>query len=46
MRIVTLLFMAGLVLNGCGVKPSTVEPPPGASQEPFPKTYPRPDNAQ
>jgi len=42
-----LLFMfvcfgLGFGLSGCGIKPSSVEPPEGSIQRPFPATYPNP----
>lgn len=38
------LFLATALLCGCGVKPSVVEPPQGAEQDHFPRTYPDPAN--
>jgi len=29
-------------LSGCGIKPGSVEPPPGAEDRVFPRTYPDP----
>ena len=29
-----------LPLSGCGIKPSSVDPPPGAENLKFPRTYP------
>lgn len=39
------IVVAGLMsmaLTGCGVKPSTLSPPPGADERNFPRTYPDP----
>jgi len=30
------------VLSGCGIKPDSLEPPPGAEEKVFPRTYPDP----
>lgn len=35
-----LLSMAGVV--SCGIKPSDVDPPPGAERAAWPATYPNP----
>lgn len=35
-----LTFTALMVLSGCGVKPSRLDPPPGAEDRTFPNTYP------
>lgn len=46
MRItVVSLMLAMVLLTGCGVKPSAVDPPAGTekgAKDPFPKTYPDP----
>ncbi|MCB9991691.1 MAG: hypothetical protein H6867_10055 [Rhodospirillales bacterium] len=31
-----------LSLSSCGIKPDSVEPPPGAESKEFPRTYPDP----
>lgn len=36
------VFGASLVLAGCGIKPDTLDPPPGAEGKVFPRTYPDP----
>ncbi len=45
MRLMLLLSVGvalTLCLNGCGIKPSQVDPPSGADKSTFPKTYPDP----
>lgn len=36
------LLALSMALGACGVKPSQVEPPPGAEENHFPATYPDP----
>ena len=41
----TLFALCGvmlLFLGACGIKPSNVEPPDGATNDTFPQTYPNP----
>lgn len=33
-------LLATLLIAACGIKPSKLDPPPGAENTPFPKTYP------
>lgn len=40
-RIVLSLCMA-VLLTGCGVKPVSVDPPPGVKKDTFPRVYPDP----
>lgn len=42
MKIIVLSLCATLLLAGCGVKPSNIDPPPGVSKNAFPKVYPDP----
>ncbi len=35
-----LALLATLVITGCGIKPTNLEPPSGADKKDFPKTYP------
>ncbi len=39
---IALGVLVSITLAGCGVKPSTLSPPPGAENETFPRTYPDP----
>ena len=43
MRILTLLFLIGFGLAGCGIKPGEVAPPSGDDDKPYPATYPNPN---
>ena len=42
MKIIVLSLCATLLLAGCGVKPTKVDPPPGITHDSFPKVYPDP----
>jgi hypothetical protein len=42
MKITVLSLCLALLLAGCGVKPSKVDPPAGVTHDTFPKTYPDP----
>lgn len=42
MRAAAALLAAAAVLAACGVKPQDVDPPPGAREGMFPRTYPNP----
>ncbi len=45
MRLIIMSLYLTLTLaavNGCGIKPSKVEPPAGTEKDYFPKTYPAP----
>ena len=42
MKIIVLSLCATLLLAGCGVKPTKVDPPAGVQKDTFPKTYPDP----
>lgn len=35
-----LPLLSILLIGGCGIKPSKLEPPAGADKHDFPKTYP------
>jgi hypothetical protein len=37
---ITLALLSATSLGGCGVKPGSVDPPPGAEQQVYPETYP------
>ena len=37
------LMCIALLLSGCGIKPSHVEPPNGAENSTFPNVYPNPE---
>lgn len=37
-----VLIALSTALTGCGIKPGSVEPPPGAEDRVFPRTYPDP----
>jgi hypothetical protein len=37
------LLLLSMLTAACGVKPSHVDPPPGAENTDFPRTYPAPD---
>ncbi|HEU0117469.1 MAG TPA: hypothetical protein VFR09_02445 [Alphaproteobacteria bacterium] len=39
-RQIACLIALGLVLTGCGKKPGHVDPPLGADETAFPRTYP------
>jgi len=39
---VAALLLLVLPLGACGKKPDQVDPPPGAEQSTFPRTYPDP----
>ncbi|QQG37488.1 MAG: hypothetical protein HYS17_08770 [Micavibrio aeruginosavorus] len=44
-RLSLYIVLAGLMsmgLCGCGVKPDSLSPPPGAEETVFPRTYPDP----
>lgn len=41
-RILLLLFSV-FVIVGCGIKPSSVEPPEDSNGTPYPATYPNPN---
>ena len=34
------------LLGGCGIKPSSLQPPSGDKAKPFPSTYPHPDTIE
>lgn len=34
------IVVAALLLSSCGIKPDSLEPPPGAENKTFPRTYP------
>lgn len=34
------VLMLSVPVMACGVKPDSMEPPPGAEDTPFPRTYP------
>lgn len=38
-----VLSILSMPLGGCGIKPESVDPPPGAEDTVFPATYPAPD---
>ena len=38
-----LCVLSVLALCGCGIKPSSVEPPPGKESSSFPNQYPAPE---
>lgn len=40
MKQIMLLALAGVLLAGCGVKPGSVDAPPGQEDVKFPRTYP------
>lgn len=40
MRKFTILVMGIALLAGCGIKPSSVDPPEGANEGDFPRVYP------
>ncbi len=40
MKNLVILFLGCIILGGCGVKPNRVDPPVGAEQSEFPRTYP------
>lgn len=37
------ILMLTFALCACGIRPSQVDPPPGAEKLKFPRTYPDPD---
>lgn len=37
------LLLLSMVLGGCGIKPQTLDAPPGSENIVFPQTYPAPD---
>ncbi|MGH1397890.1 MAG: hypothetical protein ACRBCT_01620 [Alphaproteobacteria bacterium] len=37
-----LSFLSLITLSGCGIKPSSLEPPEGSAPRPFPRDYPAP----
>lgn len=41
----TLCLFSLLLMTACGIKPGSVDAPPGAEDRPFPRTYPAPDPA-
>ena len=41
-RVLAVFFLLFLPLCACGKKPNQVDPPPGAEETVFPKTYPDP----
>ncbi len=40
--VVLLALALSGILSACGKKPSEVDPPPGVTNDTFPKTYPDP----
>lgn len=40
LTVLCLSLSAIVFLSGCGVKPSRLDPPPGAEDSEFPNTYP------
>ena len=42
MKKIICMFMVVLCLSACGVKPKDVDPPKGAEDSHFPRTYPDP----
>jgi hypothetical protein len=36
------ILLLSLPLSGCGIRPSVVDPPPGAAKLTFPRAYPDP----
>jgi hypothetical protein len=43
MKKLTLALLISCTLAGCGIKPSSVEPPEGSEGTVFPRTYPAPE---
>lgn len=37
---ILMMIVLSMPLAGCGVKPASVDPPPGAENDVFPNTYP------
>jgi hypothetical protein len=44
MRKFIVLSMVTVLLAGCGIKPSHVDPPEGANEGDYPRVYPDPKN--
>jgi predicted small lipoprotein YifL len=42
-KIILTGFLAILTLAGCGIKPGSLQPPEGADNTVFPRTYPSPE---
>lgn len=42
MRLIPIALCLMVMLAGCGIKPGDVDPPPGAEEDKFPRTYPEP----
>lgn len=42
MKITAISLCMAMLLTGCGVKPSHVDPPAGVQKDTFPQTYPDP----